>query len=109
MAVPRLIRACIAAGILTALPVMVLGSEATPPPPTLRAQVMKLLEDIEQTRMLLGVTMWDVHDLRNFQLYGDTALPAEMRAKQPGPSFEDLDRTNLQLYERLKPIDYAGS
>jgi len=65
----------------------------------LRAEVMRLLEDLEQTRMLLGITLWDVHDLRNFALY---------RQRDVSP-LEQLDRDNLRLYETLKPLDYAAS
>jgi len=72
--------------------------EAEAARPSLRAEAMLLLEDVEKTRMLLGAAMWHVHDVRNFALYGASA-----------PSAEDFDRESLRLYEALKPLDYAAS
>jgi len=64
-----------------------------------RAGIMRLLEDIEQVRMLLGAAMWEVHDLRNAALSGAGDVA----------DIEALDRGNLRLYETLKPLDYGAS
>ena len=66
---------------------------------SLREQTMNLLQDIEQTRLLLGTAMWQVHDLRNFALYLDESPDA----------VNSFDREHLRLYERIKPLDYAAS
>jgi len=63
--------------------------------------VVALGEDIEAVRMLLGATMWQTHDLRNFILYGKGDLN---EAK-----LEEIDRQCLLLYEALKPLDFAAS
>ncbi len=67
--------------------------------PSLHAGVRQLLEDVEQTRMLLGATLWQVHDLRGMALSGEGDLAA----------LESIDRENLRLYEALKPLDFAAA
>ncbi|HUU69544.1 MAG TPA: beta-galactosidase, partial [Planctomycetota bacterium] len=107
----RTILICCAAALALAVPRFTRAAEPAPPPATagsLRADTMRLLEDIEQVRMLLGITMWKTHDVRNFVLYDDgpsgrRVLPSAIDA------VEKIDRENLRLYEAIRPIDYAGS
>jgi len=99
---------CVIASTFIAGTIALAVEPAPGPAEVLRAEVMRLLEDIEQTRMLLGITMWKTHDLRNFVLYeqgpsGRTVLPSAIKA------IETIDRENLRLYEAIRPIDYAGS
>jgi hypothetical protein len=86
------------------LPALAVGESV--PDATLRADALRLLEQIEQTRLLLGITMGQVHELRNLALYsvapGSNGLP-------PLAEFEALDRESLRLYETIKPVDYAAS